>query len=39
MNISLTKAYAYYFIHITIRMHECYASGCYQNSKNDSLKF
>jgi hypothetical protein len=40
MNISLTKAYDYYFIHnISIRMHECYASGCYQSGKNDGLKF
>jgi len=39
MNISLTKAYDYYFIHNAIRMHECHASRCYQNGKNDSLKF
>jgi hypothetical protein len=40
MNISLTKAYDYYFIHnIAIRMHDCYGSVCFQNDKNGRLKF
>jgi len=40
MNISLTKAYDYYFIHnIAIRMLDCYGSICFQNGKNDGLKF
>jgi hypothetical protein len=39
MTISLTKAYDYHFIHVTVGMNKCYASGCYRSGKRGSLKF